>query len=387
MYLPEEMPTSPPKVSILILTYNSLTRVGSLFKKVINATCSANEQYTNSELVIVDNASTDGTLEYLLDTCDKRTRIYRLRRNTGYALGNNIGSELIGKDTDYILIVNDDCVLVPEALQDLVKFAEKDEKAGVIQGIICTYQEFSREIVQCKGFFIDFLGFSIPRFLGFRVNEVPEVSSYVSYISGACMLIRRKALEDVHGILFSEKLFAYYEDAELCMRLWTRGWKSVALPVLTSYHRGHATSPPMKYYLFRNRIISMLPYFARYTSLKPYLLAFTAQKLAKLPRYFLSYILSSLKGNNTENIKYATKGNLYGLLQRHCLKYLNEVLGPHVPLLLVPQSPLKALKKAITLSLLRGEDPLFRSYIENISTLTLTDRHLRELPTPFLVKI
>ncbi|RLE99171.1 MAG: hypothetical protein DRJ59_08195, partial [Thermoprotei archaeon] len=298
-----------PKVSILILTYNSLTRVGSLFKEVINAACSTIEQYPNSELIIVDNASADGTLEYLSDNiCDGRVRIYRLSRNTGYAVGNNIGSRLVSKDADYILVVNDDCILVPEALQDLVKSAEKDEKIGVMQGVMCIYRNAPLEIVQCSGFFMDFLGIPIPRFAGSKLDEIPETYSYVSYISGACMLIRRQALKCVHGKMFSEELFAYHEDAELCMRLWTHGWKSVALPVLASYHREHTTSPFMKYYIFRNRIIAMLPYFTRYNPLKRYLQAFIMQKLAKLPRYFFSYILNSWKKGKSENVKYATEG-------------------------------------------------------------------------------
>jgi GT2 family glycosyltransferase len=176
-------------------------------------------------------------------------RLVERSTNEGFATGVNLG--VSGSDSPYILLLNPDCVVEPAALAPLVAYAEARPEAAVIGPRILnsdgTVQGSARRFPNLSTLVAgrsSWLTRRFPRNPLSRWN-LPALDDVrapleVDWVSGACMLVRRSAFEQVGGM--DERFFLYWEDADLCRRLGQRGWRTVYYPGATIVHAGGRSS-------------------------------------------------------------------------------------------------------------------------------------------------
>lgn len=247
------------KVEVIIVNYNAgaalLQAVGSAIA------CEAVVR-----VVVVDNASSDGSISALRsrpDFADKLCLIENVR-NLGFAVACNQG--VAETSQPYLLYLNPDCVLTSEALAALLTAIKADPHAGMVGPVLRypdgTIQEGGRRaaptpwrsFVRASGLH-RFSRFCPRLFADFVLSQnVPSrEASEVDAISGACMLVRRSALEVVGPL--DEGYFLHCEDLDWCMRFRLGGWKilfvpqasvthekgvcSVSRPVFVAWHKHH----------------------------------------------------------------------------------------------------------------------------------------------------
>lgn len=255
------------KVSIVILTLNNrelLEEEFKLFKKL-------DKKKLDIELVVVDNASKDGTDQLLKETDldGIELKVITNKVNQGFALGNNQGIKYALKNNpQYILLLNDDMVFEKNFLEKLVDFANNNPKYGIISPKIyfAKGHEFHKDRYNEneKGKVIWYAGGSIDWDNIYtshdRVDEVDQGDKEnikgVDVASGACMLVRSEVFKKLGGL--DEKLFLYWEDTEFTQRAIRDEFKAVYNPNVYLWHKvsssaGGSGSPSNDYFLIRNR--------------------------------------------------------------------------------------------------------------------------------------
>ena len=169
--------------------------------------------------------------------------------NEGFATGVNLG--VARGRADYLLLLNPDCVADGGAVERLVAFAGGHRDVGVIGPCILnpdgTVQGSARRFPGLSTFVAGRSSWLTRRFprnplSRWNLPALAETSGPidVDWVSGACMLIRREAFQQVRGM--DEQFFLYWEDADLCKRLGQAGWRTVYLPTATIEHAGGRSS-------------------------------------------------------------------------------------------------------------------------------------------------
>ena len=207
-------------ISIVIVNYNSMDYLFHCINSIKKSTGSL-----SIEIIVVDNNSTDGTLE------DVKSRFpdvnfIELEENLGFGKANNIGAAV--SSGEYILILNPDTVLEENTLSEMYEFMEKNRDVGVA-GCKVLNSDGTFQLACRRGFPTPWVSFTklfglqslFPKVKLFAqynqtykpINETYEVDSVI----GAFMFIRRSSWEKVNG--FDESFFMYGEDIDLCYRI------------------------------------------------------------------------------------------------------------------------------------------------------------------------
>lgn len=213
-------------------------------------------EYKPIEIVVVDNASHDASLEILQYYGDKIT-VIRNSSNVGYAKGCNIGIK--ESKSDYIVTLNNDMVVDEHWLSDAIPFLESNPHVGIISCRQMNYYQRNK-IESLFHYLTPGLDFGEYRF-GENYYELPI--SYVISANGGSAIYRTKLLKELNG--FKEMYFGYYEDSDLCFRALLHGWKCIYMPSAIVYHRRtHSFSKNKKAWYFlgeRNRFVFLLSNF------------------------------------------------------------------------------------------------------------------------------
>ena len=220
-----------PKVSINLVTWNAERFIEDCLHSVLDQT------YTDYSLIIIDNGSTDNTVEIIHERFP-HLNVIRHKTNLGFSKAYN--QTIHWSKSDYVLILNQDVVLDPDFLSHAVAFMDQMSMCASLTGKIYRLQENE------KTKYIDSLGLAIKDdFSSFDIasgeldqNDEHEQIAEVFGVSGACALFRRKALEEVayQNEYFDEDFFAYKEDVDLAFRLKKANWKAYYLPKAIAYH-------------------------------------------------------------------------------------------------------------------------------------------------------
>jgi GT2 family glycosyltransferase/lipopolysaccharide/colanic/teichoic acid biosynthesis glycosyltransferase len=242
--LPEELKTLV-EVSIVIVSYNSRGVLGPCLESLKRQSL-----FATTEVVVVDNASSDGTPAMVRERYPW-VRLIAGRKNLGFSRGVNIGiREARGR---YFLILNPDTVVRRDSIERLVEFAKSTPEAGII-GPKLVYEDGTLQY-SCRRFYTwkvlvlrrTVLGkiFKNSRHLAehLMLDFDHETTREVDWLLGACLLVRREAVESV-GLL-DERFFLYFEDVDWCFRMKHKGWKVFYHPasvVIHTYARGSAQS-------------------------------------------------------------------------------------------------------------------------------------------------
>ncbi|OGK30658.1 hypothetical protein A3F29_00220, partial [Candidatus Roizmanbacteria bacterium RIFCSPHIGHO2_12_FULL_33_9] len=250
-------------VSIIIVNFNGLQLLKECLASLKKIT------YKNIETIIVDNGSTDGSLEEL---SKKRyqtlgIKLIKNKKNLGFAEANNQAfKKALG---DFILLLNNDTVVTPNFLKVLVNKINSDSLIGVVQPKVIF---LDNKRLQSGGAFFTLMGFLY--YFGYGQDPSEEKYNKSMQIfsgNGACILIKRKIINRVS--LFDKDFFAYYEETDFCHRAWLAGYKVVYEPKATIYHKGGQTSQRMAesfifFHSFKNRLASSIKNFESFKLLK-----------------------------------------------------------------------------------------------------------------------
>jgi GT2 family glycosyltransferase len=240
------------KVAFVVVTYQGERYVGPLL-----ATLRASTDLRDAVVLVVDNASTDGTVRVLREaepTWGAGLRVLPQDRNTGFAGGCNVGiAEARRLGATYVMLLNQDLELAPGWLPPLLEVMDRRPDIAAAQPVVVLHQE--PELVNTGGNALHFCGFGYCgnyREPAARVfPDAREVRS-VAYASGAALLLRLDALD--RSGAFDERLFLYHEDCDLQVRLRQLGYECVVVAASRVAHKYDAGFSARKMtYLERNR--------------------------------------------------------------------------------------------------------------------------------------
>ena len=233
-----------PKVSVIIVNYNGK----KFLEKCLESLCKVN--YENFEIIVVDNNSTDGSIELVTKNYPSII-LLKLNSNKGFAEPNNIGAKIAnGK---YLLFLNNDTIVTPNFISEMVQVIENDKKIAICQSLLLKPDES----IDSSGDFIDHLGVVYNSTK--KTDEIREISS----ARGASMLIRKDVFDILEG--FDEKFYVSFEDVDLGWRTWMIGYKVILTPKSVVYHVGSQTiktkKPEIAFHGFKNQLAMKITNF------------------------------------------------------------------------------------------------------------------------------
>ena len=225
--------SSNERVSVTIVTYNS----GRFIKRCLESVLA--QKYANKEIIIIDNASTDGTIDILEQFEDCCQVVYN-DENIGFAAAQNQAIRL--STGEWVMTLNPDVLLLPNFIQALVDAGQLDSKIGTVCGkllaILATFDLPDTPLVDSTGIYFT----PTMRHLDRGSQEVDNGHflnyEYVFGATAAAALYRRSMIDDVSidDEFFDPDFFVYREDADVAWRSQLLGWRCIYTPHARGYH-------------------------------------------------------------------------------------------------------------------------------------------------------
>jgi GT2 family glycosyltransferase len=241
------------KTAIVLLNWNGK----ELLKKFLENVVKYSQHH--ADIIIADNASTDGSVEFLKEYFPQ-LRIISFSENYGFAEGYNKALKEI--NAEYYVLLNTDVEVTPQWIEPVIELMEKNTGIACCQPKIKSFLDRTLfEHAGAAGGFIDKYGYPFCRGRMFltlekdtgQYNDVKEIF----WATGACMFIRANVFHEMGG--FDTEFFAHMEEIDLCWRMQNKGYKIYCVPQSEVYHVGGGTLPknnPRKTYLnFRNNLM------------------------------------------------------------------------------------------------------------------------------------
>ncbi len=232
------------KISIVIVNYNGKHLLKECFESLQNLI------YDNYEIILVDNNSTDGSIQFI-ESHYPLTKILKLEKNFGFAYPNNLGAQI--GNGDFILFLNNDTIVKPDSVKELVKVFYDDPQIGIAQSLLL----HQNGEVDSSGDFIDKNGVSFSSHEKF--TQIREILS----AKAASMMIKKDLYFKLNG--FDEQFYATFEDVDIGWRCWILGYKVVLVPSSIVYHKGGETINKIKnsisFHGYKNQLVMRLTNF------------------------------------------------------------------------------------------------------------------------------
>jgi GT2 family glycosyltransferase len=246
-------------VSVTLVTYNS----GRFIKRCLESVLE--QKYPRLEVIVIDNASTDGTID-LLEPFESTCRIHYNQENIGFAAAQNQAIAL--SSGQWVLTLNPDVVLLPNFIEELVLAGTVDPKIGTVCGKLlsmsASYDLPDQQLVDSTGIYFT----PTLRHLD-RGSQEPDKGHYLNfeYVFGAtaaAALYRRKMIDDISidGEFFDSDFFVYREDADVAWRAQLMDWRCLYTPEACGYHvrnvrpgKRHALPADINMHSVKNRFL------------------------------------------------------------------------------------------------------------------------------------
>ncbi len=254
-------------VSIIIVNYKSKEKTLACLKSIAEADMDG----LLSEIIVVDNNSEDDSAEVIKKIYPK-VKIIKSEKNLGMGGGNNLGIK--AAQAEFILILNPDTIIKKDAIKILHNFIKSDEQIGIagpkllnpdntLQYSCRRFPKFYTPILR-RTFLGKFAKNHLDNFLmkDYSHKEIKKVD----WMLGSCLMVRKNILNKINNG-FDERFFMYFEDTDLCKRVWQAGFKVVYNPQAIVIHNHARASAESPWYLFflnklsRAHIMSWIKYF------------------------------------------------------------------------------------------------------------------------------
>jgi GT2 family glycosyltransferase len=300
-----------PRVSTMVLSYNSKDYLEMCLKSLTN------QSYRNHEIIMVDNNSTDGSVEFVARNFPQ-VRIIAFDKNYGYTGAYN--RAVMEVDSEYVAFLNPDIEADPDWLEELMRAVQKSGKEVKIWGSKTLFYN-DREMMQFDRGFISPNGSAVcPTGLMRDIREAKN-PQFTGYVQGSTILLERDAFLQLGG--FDPDYFLYQEDIDLCWRAWLWGYKVFHVPTAIVYHVSglyHDSGTPL-------RLFSGGPFIAYYDTRNQKANIIKNFSLSRLPRaiivglaYDLLVAIQSLRANNRGVIRAVLRAYI------HCFTNLGSLL-------------------------------------------------------------
>ena len=242
--------------AVVILNWNGLSMLQAYLPTLIaRTTC------PGAFIVVADNGSTDGSVEWLADN-HPEIRLIRFDRNYGFTGGYNRALREI--DADYYVLLNSDIEVGPGWLDPLAGWMEEHPEVGICQPKVLSMAERDRfEYAGAAGGFIDRYGYPFCR--GRILSNIEKDHGQYDepeecfWATGACMMVRSSLYHHLGGL--DDSFFAHMEEIDFCWRAKLLGYQVWCVPASTVWHVGGGTlpnnSPRKLYFNYRNNLLML----------------------------------------------------------------------------------------------------------------------------------
>jgi GT2 family glycosyltransferase len=229
------------ELSIVIVTWNSESEIGNCINSIIE-----NTQDLNYEIIIVDNKSSDKTVEIVKNLAEdkfQRIKIILNNYNSGFTKACNEG--ILSSGGDNILLLNPDTKMTGDSIKILLKKLESDEKLGAAAPQLLNEDKSIQK--SCRTFptyFDMFCEFSLlskifPKsriFAGWKMNYFShDEEALVEQPMAAALMIKRKVLNEVNN--FDERFIMFFNDVDLCKKIYDKGYEIIFYPKAKIVHK------------------------------------------------------------------------------------------------------------------------------------------------------
>lgn len=239
------------KIGIILVNYNGEKYNDECIDSILKS------RYDNFEIIVVDNNSSDNSVNLLEQNYSDKITLFKNKNNSGFSEANNIGIEIAkSKQCDYILLLNNDTVILPDCIEKMMK-SSIDNYNSVISPKIYYYDD--KEVIWSAGAKMLWKkGLAAQNGINKRDNGEYNQSISVEFGTGCCLLIPMEIINKV-GLL-STDYFLYYEDTDYCARILKEGFNIIYEPKAVLYHKVSASTGGEDSYLYiyyntRNRLI------------------------------------------------------------------------------------------------------------------------------------
>ncbi len=290
-----------PKVSLIILNWNGLEDTIECLESLREVT------YPNYEVVIVDNASTGNDVEVLQERYGDYVQIVRNAENLGFCRGFTTGMKFVfGGDTKYILLLENDVVVAPDFLEELVSVAESHPEYGILSPLIYDYDQ-PEKIPQ---------GGERMRWWGLRSIEVGSLRTSEEvlechWLPPACLLMEKEKIIKMGLIPRVEEYFVY-SDAFWWLSALTAGLKLGCVPQAKVWHKGYRSVMRGGWGRVRWMARDLLIYYYRFAT-SGYFRALPPSQFIYFTRHIYfshrpALIIDIFRSLNRESLRYALAG-------------------------------------------------------------------------------
>lgn len=252
------------QVAVVIVSYNTRKLLLECLRSVVAAA-----HDVDIELVVVDNASDDGSHQAVRDTYPQAIAI---RNPTNFGFGAACNQGITATSAPFILLLNSDARITTEALQTLRGCLKKNERCGAAGCRLIS--ESGVEVSNTRNFLTPLNQAFETAGIKFRSRRLRRsyqpnldrtlVDCSVDWIDGACLMLRRAALDEIG--LFDEQFFMYSEDEDLCFRLGKRAWLVCYCGAGTVVHHGAASSERDRLDMLRHFYLSQMLFLSKHRS-------------------------------------------------------------------------------------------------------------------------
>jgi GT2 family glycosyltransferase len=305
-----------PKVSAIVINWNGFKDTLECIESLLKT------DYSNYDVIVVDNGSSkleQQQIRKLKETYGvNKISVVELNTNLGFANANNVGIRIaLQKGAEYILLLNNDTLVDPKFLREMIKVAHTDTKIGILGPKMFYYSNNNNKDREKR---VWYAGGKVNMYFTHKQEAGKiDVGQYtnpkdVDYIAGACMLIRKEVFSAV-GLLPRE-YFLGWEDIDFCISAKRRaGYRCIFVPgsyiwhkVSASYKRGNLSNK-MVFYGFRNRVLMRY----KFLPIHGFILFLVIHILIIMPVHMLFYCI---KYKDASRISSMYKGLIAGIKER-----------------------------------------------------------------------
>ncbi len=240
-----------PRVVCVILNTNRRQDTLECLGSIVSGT------YAGWSAIVLDNNSSDGSAAAVRGKFPP-VEVIELAENLGYAGNNNVGIKAaLARGADWVFVLNEDSVLAPDCVAELVEVGESDPRIGIVGPMV--YHHDEPGVIQSAG------GRIGPRWEALHLGQnEPDRRQFrdarpVDWVSGCGIMVRREVIEQVGPI--DPRYFYYWEETEWCLRAGRAGWRIIHVPQARMWHKGvqrdYRPGPAVTYYATRNRLLTM----------------------------------------------------------------------------------------------------------------------------------